>query len=47
MTTGQVLWALLVGLLVAMPGGFITGLKQFIQLKPSAGKPVDSTDCPL
>ena len=37
----------LIGLLVAMLGGFITGLQQFIQLKPSPGKPVDSADGPL
>ncbi len=63
MTTGQVIWELLVGgsLLVLVLavfikirgpsnwslGGFITGLKQSIQLKPSPGKPVASTDGPL
>ncbi|MDE0734975.1 MAG: hypothetical protein OSB47_04075 [Pirellulaceae bacterium] len=37
----------LIGLLVAMLGGFITGLRQFVQLKPSPVKPLDSTDGPL
>jgi len=36
----------LIGLLGAMLGGFITGVKQFIQLKPSPGKPVDSAGDP-
>ena len=34
----------LIGLLVALLGGFITGLRQFIQLERSPAKPLDTAD---